>query len=168
MRQIVFVIDNVHTNSGTKWTESQRIIAIINEEIKFYKNLSFRIINIDTEPTTRTELSVVGITKFPFLRVFEDGKIIDNWFIKEGLREHHWDSWSDKWGIKYSLAELDELRKSEELRRLEEERKRIEDLNNENKKLEEKAANENRAAQSSKNIILIIAGLLAAFYLIKK
>lgn len=167
MKQIVFIIDQKHVNSGNNWAESLHMIDIIKNEIQFYKNLSFKVINVDVEATTRQDTSVVGVNKFPWLRIFEDGKIIDNWDIAEGLREKHWDTWADRHGIKYTLEELNELRKSTELQNLEAERKRLEELNNEQKKLLELANNAKKSADQSNTTLLIVGGVILAFFLFK-
>ncbi|MBK9728437.1 MAG: hypothetical protein IPO86_09995 [Saprospiraceae bacterium] len=148
------------------------MIQFINNEIQFYKNLSFKVINVDKEAFTRTDISVIGVTKYPWLRVFEEGKIIDNWNI-DSLKEGNWDNWSKKWGVEYTLDELNELRKSSELQKIEAERKLLEEKLNEQKKILEQTNNAKKATDEAslglnKNLIIGGAALVLLFIFLRK
>jgi LPXTG-motif cell wall-anchored protein len=170
MREIVFIIDNVHKQSSN-WNESSSIIKLINDEIGYFKNLSFKTINIDTDAYARQDISVSGVTRFPWLRIFEDGKIIDNWDIHEGLKQSHWDNWSHKYGIKYTVAELNALNDSQDLLEAEKKRKEAETKLNEAKKTLENATDVTEKAKSNSNLVLIggaLAVIAAVIFFSKK
>lgn len=163
MIQIVYLVTDVQVNA-TDWGASQSVIENINNEIQFYKNLSFKVINLDHSAVTRQDPSASGVSHFPHLRAFnESGKILDNWGINK-ITQSHWDNWKNKYGEKYTLQELDDLRKSDELRKLEKERKRLEQLELEAKKREEKQ----NTSKATSNTMLLIGGAIALIFLFKK
>lgn len=164
MIQIVYLVTDPIVNS-IEWALSQKVIDTIRTDIQFYKNLSFKVLNLDKEAVTRTDPSASGVNNFPHLRAFDDsGKIIDNWGIKR-IEIQHWENWRNKYGVKYTLQELDDLRKSPELIKLEEERKRLEQLELEAKKRSEAEAKEKKY---SENTLLFVGLGLGLLLLIKK
>lgn len=173
MIQIVYIIDNKHLNSPLYET-SKNTIEYIKRQIQLYKNLSFKIINVDTDLVTRQEYTVLTLTKYPWLRAFEDGKIIDNWNVKL-LSVGHWDNWAKKWGQPYTQEEYEAIRYDANLKKIEEERKLLEEKLNEQKKLLEQSNNLEKSTQenlaninNTKKLLFIGAAVVGLLFLFKK